>query len=385
MNDNRNPQFVERVVQLIARIVIDPTMGPKKMKKPKILKTVADMVNYSTRALQKILEKEGTTFNELLTSVVLFVSMAKIDQELDAWVYSKELQQNGVRMKNITFAYSNADERFLTATGVTLREFMITRKDEKLESETRSDQGLTSIATTYCDNPATLTVLVNANLATNKAGKQAFDYRSVGASLEIKNDRDALLYGASLLNTLQIAIAKKVMKSVEEANDYGFRKDFVAKALDSVLGEARPDPWNVKDIGFVTSFVRWASDRKLIKFNIGFNETPEWKKKFDDFDIPYINKHNELVDWFWKSNRDVQEKSAIFMIQDLNLKELGYIDFISEPLDSDDHPWEFERKKHRRGFRDGKYYDGRGYIFFPLEDETEDEFEEWADMAFEAE
>ncbi|MDR2749918.1 MAG: hypothetical protein LBC41_04585, partial [Clostridiales bacterium] len=131
--DNRNPQFVERVVQLIARIVIDPTMAPKKMKKPKILKTVADMVNYSTRALQKILEKEGTTFNELLTSVVLFVSMAKIDQELDAWVYSKELQQNGVRMKNIPFAYSNADERFLTATGVTLREFMLTRKDEKLE------------------------------------------------------------------------------------------------------------------------------------------------------------------------------------------------------------------------------------------------------------
>jgi hypothetical protein len=369
--------FVSEVLGWIAKLL--PGADELGAQERPLQDRVADKVGRSKKSMQELLKKEGTTFRQLAANFVALDSMVRVDKALDDWVEAGG-QGGGkpICVKKIGFAYKNADECFARGTGLTLKEFLEARMAEKLEKASESHGKLRILKA-----PEAYARMISRRffLRPGLKKKGAEKISEINVNIE---DKDLVEYGKSLLDTLARRIAKKAMEAVAEADDNGYTKRLVKEAATHTLGAWREDVWNA-EIGFVKSFAEWARDRKLVRTFVWFDEEEEWKRKFWEFDMKVIEKHNQLCEWYKASDESESDRNTIFVMEVSKLNVRGYLSADSNPLPDDPHPWNAEKKGEKRGISNGKYHDGEGNAYGRMEGETKEEFDEWVEVTFDME
>jgi hypothetical protein len=188
----------------------------------------------------------------------------------------------------------------------------------------------------------------------------------------------------SMHATVVRAQVRKVFELAKKADNDDNSMAFINSAIKSVFGEEKDEIWNTEEISFLNSFMRWAMDRNLFGAqHMRFDEDPVWKKAFDDFDQVVI----EIYDRERKRVSEMNCEEPIKFYFDLRLQSQlehrGYCKITVENALFDGHPSVNGVKGQKEGLRDGKCYVKDGSIYYPMEGETMEEFEEWVFNVFE--
>jgi hypothetical protein len=242
--------------------------------------------------------------------------MLKIGTFLDDLIVSKKEGSMPYFIHTLSFALGNADENFFNATGITLNSFLNMRKIETLCHATPDSKRLIDIGLKLCKDPSTFACVVR-----RKVGKPPLRFWELDSDYygnmpaQVTLD-DAAAYWESLIGTLYRAIARKI-----EGIENIYEREFLTEAIEHVLGSEDRSVWDAEDLGFVQSFVRWASDRNINNAVVLFEEDPGWKEKFDGFDDVIKERCNELKSDIQNTDIETTTGNAQLMIQYLRLFE----------------------------------------------------------------
>jgi hypothetical protein len=378
-------------------LVMDAIMRARQAGEEISLEVVSRYLYVDKRTTQEWLRKEGSSFSYFDKMIGFCEALIRVEEACDEWVsYILEEKGDGNTVPNLylkdvleepidkkRFKDQDPSGRFSQMTNLNLKDYMNLRQSDKILWHIwpviEPERGITGVSERTFDNTQSLTEQLKRDYGHTAQEIKKTGFVPKGAPEKFDPANKDI---ESMFATVVRAQAKKVFELTEEADD-SLRKIFLEGALQTVFGESKPVIWNTEEISVLKTFVRWASDRNLISTSFVFEPDPVWWAKFQQFDDIWKKEIEAKIKKSQDSDSE-PDKSSFYMIQMLRLNERGYNAFYTDGMVDDDHPCELATEYRKKGMKGGKFYDGAGRIFSPMDGETREEFEEWVEVNFES-